>query len=98
MISVAIYEAVMKTRLREFRDDGVIAYLDDILIDSKTMGEQETLVRQVLARLECHDLAVSLKQVVFHVDSIEFLAYMVGRHTTTMSEEKVVSILNWKAP
>jgi len=35
---------------------------------------------------------------VFHVDTVEFLGYIVGKASVTMSEKKVESILNWKAP
>jgi len=72
--------------------------LDDILIYSKTMDEHEALVQQVLAWLERHDLAVSLKKSVFHVNTVESLGYIVGKSGVTRSEKKVKSILNWRAP
>jgi len=92
------FQAMMNTILQEFLDHGVVVYLDDILIYSKTMDEQEALVKQVLARLERHDLAVFLKKSVFHVDTVEFLGYIVGKSGVTISEKKVESILNWRAP
>jgi len=88
----------MNTILREFLDHGVVVYLDDILICSKTMEEHEALVKQVLARLERHDLTVSFKKCVFHVDTVEFVGYIVGKAGVTVSEKKVESILNWRAP
>ena len=88
----------MNTILREFLDHGVVVYLDDILIYSKSLSEYKALIKQVLARLERHDLAIFLKKLVFHVDTVEFLGYMVGKDGVTMSEKKVKSILNWKAP
>jgi len=94
----ATFQAMMNTILREFLDHGVVVYLDDSLIYSKTMEEHEALVKQVLARLERHDLAISLKKSVFHVDTVEFLGYIVGKAGVTMSEQKFESILNWRAP
>jgi len=79
-------------------DHGVVVYQDDILIYSKTMEEHKALVKQVLARLEHHDLAASLKKSVFHVDRVEFVRYMVGKSGLTMSEKKVETMLNWRAP
>jgi len=93
----ATFQAMMNTILREFLDHGIVVYLDDILIYSKTIEEHEALVKQVLARLEHHDLAVSLKKSVFHVDRVEFLGYIVGKTGVTLSAKKVESILNWKA-
>jgi len=62
------------------------------------MEEHEAQVKQVLARLERNDLAVSLKKSVFHVDIVEFRGYIVGKSGVTMSEKRVESILNWRAP
>ena len=52
----------------------------------------------MLAQLERHDLAISLKKSVFHVDTVEFLEYIVRKDGVTMSKKKVESILSWKAP
>ena len=94
----ATFQAMMNTILREFLDHGVIVYLDDILIYSKSLEDHKALIKQVLGRLERHDLAISLKKSVFHVDTVEFLGYIVGKDGVTMRKKKVESILSWKAP
>ena len=94
----ATFQAMMNTNLREFLDHGVIVYLDDILIYSKTLEDHKALIKQVLAQLERHDLAISLKKSVFHVDTVEFLRYIIGKDGVTMSKKKVESISSWKAP
>ena len=94
----ATFQAMMNRILREFLDLGVVVYLDDILIYSKSLENQKALIKQVLARLERHDLAISLKKSVFHLDTVEFLGYIVGKDGVTMSKKKVASILSWKAP
>jgi len=94
----ATFQAVMNTLLREFQDHRVVVYLNDILLYSKTMEEHQALVKQVLARLERQDLGVSLKKSMFHVNTVEFLGDIVGKSGSTMSEQKVESILNWRAP
>ena len=94
----AAFQATMSTILREFLDHGVVVYLDDILIYSKSLEKHKALIKQVLARLERHDLAISLKKSVFHVDTVEFLGYIVGKDGVTMSKKIVESILSWKAP
>ena len=75
----ATFQAMMNTILREFLDHGVVVYLDDILIYSMSLEDQNALIKQVLARLERHDLAILLKKSVFHVDMVEFLEYIVGK-------------------
>jgi len=94
----ATFQSMMNTIVQEFLDHGVVVYLDDILIYSKTMEEHEATVKQVLASLDRHDLAISFKKYVFHVDTVEFLGYIVGKAGVTTSEKKVESILNWRAP
>ena len=94
----ATFQAMMNAILREFLDHGVVVYLDDILIYSKSLEEHKALIKQVVAQLERHYLAISLKKSVFHVDMVEFLWYIVGKDRVTMSKKKVESILSWKAP
>ena len=56
------------------------------------------MIKQVLARLERHDLAILLKKSVFQVDTLEFLGYIVRKDGVTISKKKVGSNLSWKAP
>src|SRR5437588_57022 len=42
----ATLQGMMNEVLREFLDQGVVVYLDDVLIYSKTMGEHVRLVRK----------------------------------------------------
>ena len=94
----ATFQAMMNTILREFLDNGVVVYLDHILIYSKTLEEHKSLVKQVLARLEQYGLVVSPKKSFFHADRVQILGYIVGIKGVTMSEKKVETILNWKPP
>ena len=89
---------MITTILREFLDHGVVVYLDDILIYSKSLEDHKASIKKVLARLEQHDLTISLKKSVILVDKGEFLGYIVGKDVVTMSKKKVESILSWKAP
>jgi len=93
----AIFQAMMNKILREFLNHGVVVYLDDILIYSESEEEHIRLVKKVLARLEEHQLTVSVTKSVFHVESLESLGYIVGIDGVTMSERKVESVMNWKA-
>jgi len=88
---------MINTILQEFLDHGVVVYFDDILIYTRIIGGHEALVKQVLARLERHNLTLSLKKCVSHVDTVEFLEHMVSKNAVTMSQKNVESILNWRA-
>ena len=86
---------MMETILREFLNHRVVVYLDDILIYSKIYEDHKALVRKVLAKLEEHQLAVSIMKSSFHVLSVEFLEYIVAVDGVTISERKFDSIWKW---
>jgi len=94
----ATFQTMMNKILREFLDHGVVVYLDDILIYSENMDDHIRLVQKVLDRLEQHDLAVSLKKLVFHQEEVEFLEYIVKTSGVTMSDRKVKSVQHWAHP
>jgi len=94
----ATFQRMMNKILREFLDQGVVVYLDDILIYSKTHAEHVAMVKKVLSRLMEHQLAVSIKKSEFHVKAVEFLGYIVATDGVTMSTWKVDSIRKWKGP
>ena len=94
----ATFQAMMNKILREFLDHGVVVYLDDILIYSKSQEEHIELVKKVLDRLAKYQLVVSVTKSVFHVKSVKFLGYIVATNGVTISERKVESIKNWRAP
>jgi len=94
----ATFQCMMKKILPEFLDQGVVVYLNDILIYSKTHAEHVAMVKKVLSRLMEHQLAVSIKKSEFHVKALEFLGYIVATDGVTMSMRKVDSIRKWKAP
>ena len=94
----ATFQGMMNTMLRNFLDQGVVVYLNDIVIYSKNEEEHVDLVKKVLAQLEDYDLAVLTTKSVFHVIEVEFLGYIVAVDGVTMSERNVQSIRDWKHP
>jgi len=87
----ATFETMMNNILGEFLDQGVVVYLDDILIYSENIDDHINLVQKVVDRLEQHELAVSLIKSVFHQDEVKFLGYIVKTSGVTMSDRKVKS-------
>ena len=69
----ATFQVMINKILPAFLDHGVVVYLDDILISLESKEEHIELVKKVLAKLEEHQLALSVTKSVFHVESVEFL-------------------------
>jgi len=94
----ATFQRMMNKILREFLDQGVVVYLDNILIYFKTHAEHVTMVKNVRSRLMEHQLAVSIKKSEFHVKGEEFLGHIGATDGVTMSTSKVDSIKKLRAP
>jgi len=94
----ATFQTMINEILQEFLDQGVVVYIDNILIDSQTLEEHIILVHKVSQRLREYRMAISLEKSVFHVKEVDFLRYLVATDRVTMNENKVESIKLWKAP
>ena len=85
-------------RVRGGNDQGMVVYIDDILINSQSLEEHIVLVQKILQRLREYQMAISLEKSVFQVKKVDFLEYVVATDGVTMNEKKVESIKSWKAP
>jgi len=55
----ATFQDMMNHILRNMIDLGLLAYIDDLLIYTKTEEEHNTIVKEVLQRLRANRLAIS---------------------------------------
>jgi hypothetical protein len=62
----AVFQHLMNDVFREFLDDFVVCYLDDILVFSKNEEEHINHVRLVLEKLRTTGLYAKLEKCVFH--------------------------------
>src|SRR2546421_12312079 len=84
--------------LQDFIDKGVIVYIDDILIYSDTEEEHTELVMKVLEALMLARLYIELEKMMFHVQKVEFLGYVISAEGVIMSEEVIKQIIDWEVP
>jgi len=85
----ATFQTMINEIFQEFLDQGVVVYIDDILIYSSTLAEHIILVRKVLQRLREYRMAICLEKSVFHIKKVDFLRYVVATDGVTMNEKKV---------
>jgi hypothetical protein len=76
----------------------VVAYLDDILIYSKTKKEHIKHVIAVLKALEKADMRINDAKNVFHVQRVNFLGYIFIIDRVKMDLVKIAVIKNWSTP
>lgn len=94
----ATFQRFMNDTLRSYLDLFCTAYLDDILIYSKTRKEHERHVRMVLQALRDSGLFVKLEKCEFAVSETTFLGMIVGANGIRMDPAKVKTIEEWEKP
>jgi hypothetical protein len=92
----ATFQRMMNTILHPPLDQGVVVYLDDILIYTKTMKEHCKLVTQVFSILQKEGLAVAAHKLFFHIQEVEFPGYIINTNGIEMSTRKVEAIQSWE--
>ena len=88
----------MEDLFYDMLDEGVVIYLDDILIYAENMAEYQRLVKEVLKRLDKAGLSINAKKSHWHSSKVEFLGYIISKDGITMSTEKVQAVKDWPTP
>ena len=94
----ASFQAMINEVLRELLDQGVIVYIDDILIYSETEEEHTVLVQKVLEKLRAANLCVAINKSRFHVKKVDYLGYVISDEGISLSPDKVKAVQNWNPP
>ena len=92
------FQRLMNKVLKEYLDDFVIVYIDDILIYSKTYEEHLEHLEKVFERLREANLMIKLKKCKFCMPNVEFLGHIVGRDGLQPDPTKIDKMRNLKPP
>ncbi len=85
-------QEIINDALRQHLDRFVIAYLNDIMIYSKTLKEHVSHVSKVLECLNMRNLHLKSKKCEFHQEEVDFLGFVVERHEVRMNPKKLRAI------
>jgi len=88
----------MNDIFREWLDDFVVVYIDDILIYSGSLEEHEEHLRKVFQRLRENKLSAKLEKCEFRATKVDFLRHMITQEGLKMDDHKVKAILDWEPP
>uniref|UniRef100_A0A3B3HZ14 Gypsy retrotransposon integrase-like protein 1 n=1 Tax=Oryzias latipes TaxID=8090 RepID=A0A3B3HZ14_ORYLA len=94
----AVFQRLVNDVLRDFLNRFVFVYLDDILIYSSNQTQHEQHVRQVLTRLLENKLFVKAEKCEFHVNSVQFLGYIIEAGRIRPDPSKIEAVANWEPP
>jgi len=94
----AAFQHFMNDMFSNLLDVCIVVYLDNILIYSDDITQHQNHVKKVLKRLQKVKLYVKAEKCEFHLDSIEYLGYVLSPSGLTMSNAKVKTIQEWPEP
>ncbi len=78
--------------------EGVVAYIDDILIFVDTIEEHDNILRQVLCRLQAKDFRIQLSKCLFHHLEVPFLGRLISANGIRPDPKNVAAISKIPVP
>ena len=72
----------------------VVAFVDNILVETETEEEHNEIVEEVLRRLEKNDLYVKPEKCVQKVQQIDFLGVVIEPNRIEIEKEKINGVLS----
>ena len=79
--------------------DGVMCYIDDIMICSKTEAEHYEILRQVFQRLQEHNKQTNnINKRCFLQSSIDYLGHTIEREGVHPTQSKVEALIHAPVP
>ncbi|SLM37370.1 hypothetical protein PDIG_11210 [Lasallia pustulata] len=94
----ANYQHYMNDVLWDHLNNFCSAYLDDILIYSKTLKEHSQHIWGVLQKLIDAGLQVDIEKCKFHVQETSFLGVLLSTDGLRMDPKKVQVVVDWSTP
>jgi len=88
----------MNDIFREWLNDFVVIYIDDILIYSGSLEEHLEHLRKMFQRLRENKLYAKFKKCEFRVTELDFLGHRITQEGLKMDDHKVKVILDWEPP
>ena len=74
------------------------AYIDDVLLASKTPAEHQQHLRTVLERFQEHGIVINPAKCEFGVPELSFLGFQVDKHGIRPLEERVSALQDFPQP
>ncbi len=89
------FQQYMNDVLWDFLNDFCQAYLDDILIYSKTQKKHRQHVKMILDHLWDADLQIDIQKCKFNIKETVFLEVIIFKQDLCMNFIKVKAMINW---
>jgi len=90
--------SLMHGNFHPFLDKFILNFVDDILIYSKSLEEDNEHLRIVLQILRDHKLYANFIKCDFYKDQIQYLGHVITIEGITFNPKKFKTIIEWKVP
>jgi len=95
----AIFQVMINEILRDMINKGkVVAFVDDVLVGTKTEEGHDKIIEEVLKKLEENNLYIKPEKCVWKVWKIRFLGVVIEPNRIEMEKKKVDGVLSWPEP
>src|SRR5258708_23346927 len=91
----AVFQHFINGVLGNLLDVCAVGYIDDILIYSDSLETHQDHVREVLRQLQEARLYANPKKCKFHMDTVEYLGFILTPTGLHMDLTKVAAIQGW---
>jgi len=92
------FQRLINNTLREYLDDFVITYLNDILIYSDDLEMHRSHMHKILRKLNKRALYVKKSKSKFETKKIKFLDYIIQSEQIKKNSKKTDAVRNWPSP
>ena len=92
----AVFMDLMNRCFREYLDRFVVAFIDDILVYSRSMEDHETHLRAVLDVLRRQKLFAKLSMCEFWLPKVAFLGHVISSEGVMVDPQKTEAVANWR--
>jgi len=89
------FQVIMNEILRDLVNEGkVVAFIDNMLVETETKKEYNKIVEEILRRLEENNLYIKPEKYMWKVKKIGFLGVVIGPSGIEMEKEEVDGVLS----
>ena len=92
------FMSMMNSIFRQYLDQFVVVYLDDIFLYSNSKEEHLKHLEIIFGLLRKEELILNLKKFVFLLKKIEYLGHVIGDGNIKIDDNKLAVVKEWRRP
>ena len=89
-----IFQRRINYILKEYLDDFIMVYLNNIIIYLNSKKEYEEHIKQVLGKLYKENMLVVIKKYKFHTKKTNFVGFIIELKQISIDLKKIKAIIN----